>query len=277
MNIADTVGEKIYRLRKQKGLTQEQLAKEAGVSYQAVSKWENGAAAPDISLLPVLASIFETDIDSLLGYAAEKKTSAYYEERYRKSGYYWGVKPSFMCFDILKLLPPDKPLRLLDAGCGEGKDAVFFAKNGYCVSAFDITESGVEKAKRLAGRYGADVDFFRADICDYVPDKEFDVIFCSGVLNYIPADARSRVVENWKKHTSAGGLNAVNVFVKKPFIPDAPDKERISSRWRSGELFGLYGDWRFERCEEVIFDCGSGGVPHKHCMDTLIAVKTDRI
>lgn len=273
----NTISKNIYTLRKMNGFTQEGLAGRLGVTYQAVSKWENGVTSPDISLLPELAAVLGTDIDSLLGYAAEKKTSEYYEERYRKSEYYWGVKPSFMCFDILKLLSPDRPLRLLDAGCGEGKDAVFFAKNGYCVSAFDITESGVEKAKRLAERHGADVDFFRADICDYVPDKKFDIIFCSGVLDYIPTERRGDVIENWKEHTQTGGVNAVNVFVKKPFIPIAPDKENSERHWKSGELFGLYHDWKFERCEEVIFDCGSGGTPHKHCMNTLVAVKTNKI
>lgn len=271
----DTIGRNIHTLRKQNGFTQEGLAGRLGVTYQAVSKWENGTTAPDISLLPELAAVLGTSIDALLGYAAEKKTSAWYEERYKDTEYYWGVKPSFMCLEVLRILPPDRPLRVLDVGCGEGKDAVFFAKNGYKVSAFDITQSGIDKAKRLAERHGVGIDFFRADILDYRLDKAFDVIFCSGVLHYIPEKLRGEVLENWKRHTSSGGVNALNVFVEKPFIPRAPDHEpELRQCWRSGELFGLYHDWKFERCEEVIFDCSSGGVPHKHCMDTLIAVNS---
>lgn len=273
MNL-DTIGENVRAFRKQNGFTQEELAGRLGVSYQAVSKWENGATAPDISLLPELAAVLGTSIDALLGYAAEKKTSAWYEERYKDTEYYWGVKPSFMCLEVLRILPPDRPLKVLDAGCGEGKDAVFFAKNGYKVSAFDITQSGIDKAKSLAKRHGVCIDFFRADILDYRLEKEFDVIFCSGVLHYLPRELRGEVLGNWKRHTSEGGVNALNVFVEKPFIPDPPDHENTAHNWHSGELFGLYHDWRFERCEEVIFDCNSSGVPHKHCMDTLIAVNT---
>lgn len=270
----NTLGKKIYALRKEFGFTQEELAGKLGVTYQAVSKWENGTTAPDISLLPELAAVFKTSIDALLGYAAEKKTSVYYEERYKDAEYYWGVKPSFMCLEVLRILPPDRPLRVLDAGCGEGKDAVFFAKNGYKVSAFDITGSGIEKAKQLAGRHGVDIDFFRADILDYRLEREFDVIFCSGVLHYLPEKTRGEVLDDWKRHTAAGGVNALNVFVQKPFIQNPPDEEPGHfPSWRSGELFGHYHDWRFERCEEIIFDCSSGGTPHKHCMDTLIAVK----
>ncbi len=80
-------------------------------------------------------------------------------------------------------------------------------------------------------------------------------------------------MDNYKLHTSEGGINAMNVFVRKPFIEAAPEKESSSNSWISGELFGLYHDWRFEICGETVFDCMSGGVPHKHCMDTIIAVK----
>lgn len=270
----NAIGKNIHTLRKQNGFTQEELAGKLGVTYQAVSKWENDTTAPDISLLPELAAVFGTSIDALLGYAADKKTSVYYEERYKDTEYYWGVKPSFMCLEVLRILPPDRPLRILDAGCGEGKDAVFFAKNGYKVSAFDITGSGIEKAKQLAERHNVNVDFFRADIFDYRLETEFDVIFCSGVLHYLSEELRGEVLNDWKRHTSDGGVNALNVFVEKPFIQNPPDNEPgHCSSWHSGELFWHYRDWRFERCEEVIFDCNSSGVPHKHCMDTLIAVK----
>ena len=50
--------EKLQELRKQKGLTQEELAFTMGVSSQAVSKWESGQSCPDIALLPALADLF---------------------------------------------------------------------------------------------------------------------------------------------------------------------------------------------------------------------------
>ena len=53
------------------GLTQEELADLVNVSFQAVSKWENGNSLPDISTLPLLANILNCSIDSLLGYAAQ--------------------------------------------------------------------------------------------------------------------------------------------------------------------------------------------------------------
>ncbi|MDE5859624.1 MAG: helix-turn-helix domain-containing protein, partial [Oscillospiraceae bacterium] len=90
----NTIGKNICNLRKQNGLTQEELAGRLNVSFQAVSKWENGVSLPDVSTLPLLAKSLGCSIDSLLGYAVEQKIINDYESRYDTDEYYWGVKPS---------------------------------------------------------------------------------------------------------------------------------------------------------------------------------------
>lgn len=60
------LGKNIAELRKKNNLTQEELANILGVSPQAVSKWENDAACPDIALLPKIAEIFGVTIDELM-------------------------------------------------------------------------------------------------------------------------------------------------------------------------------------------------------------------
>ena len=62
----NTIGSRIAKLRKGKGLTQEELAAKLGVSAQAVSKWENDISSPDISLLPQLVRILGVTADELL-------------------------------------------------------------------------------------------------------------------------------------------------------------------------------------------------------------------
>lgn len=68
----ETLGQRIAKYRKEKGLTQDELASKLNISPQAVSKWENDITSPDISTLPVLADIFDISIDELLGRAKEK-------------------------------------------------------------------------------------------------------------------------------------------------------------------------------------------------------------
>lgn len=266
-------GEVISKRRRKLGLTQNQLANSLSISFQAVSKWENNIAYPDIEMLPKLAAALNTTVDALLGYSS---VVTEYDKRYDTEEYYWGLMPNDICYDIMKILPPVKPYRVLDIGCGEGKDAVFFAKCGYAVTAFDISEQGIEKAKSLAGHNQVEVQFFKADIFDYRPDAEYDIIFSSGVLHFLPQAGRKEFCDSLKAHTTIGGINALNVFVQKPFISRALDSTKEEDErelWYSGELFGYYHDWLFHTCREDVFDCNSGGTPHKHCMDTLIAQK----
>ena len=67
------LGKKIKQLRFKASLTQEQLAESVGVSAQAVSKWENSVAMPDIALLPKLAEIFGVSIDDLFDLTVEQR------------------------------------------------------------------------------------------------------------------------------------------------------------------------------------------------------------
>lgn len=61
------IGENLKRLRLKKELTQEQIAEILGVSPQAISRWENNTAYPDITLLPSIAIFYNTSIDELIG------------------------------------------------------------------------------------------------------------------------------------------------------------------------------------------------------------------
>lgn len=61
------IGTNLRRLRRERELTQEEVAVHLGVSFQAVSKWERGEGLPDITILPALARYFEVSLDDLFG------------------------------------------------------------------------------------------------------------------------------------------------------------------------------------------------------------------
>lgn len=68
----ESIGNRVAKYRKEKGMTQEGLAEKLGVSSQAVSKWENDASCPDISLLPQLSKELGITTDELLTGKSEK-------------------------------------------------------------------------------------------------------------------------------------------------------------------------------------------------------------
>lgn len=73
------IGTKIHALRKNKNLTQAQLAESLSVSAQSVSKWENNLSVPDITLLPIIARFFGITMDELFGYRLDALN---YKERF---------------------------------------------------------------------------------------------------------------------------------------------------------------------------------------------------
>ena len=80
------LGEKIKSLRKQKNISQEVFANYLGVSFQAVSKWENGYTLPDVTMIPAIASFFGVSTDELFNfnlYEIEKQVENICDEAYK--------------------------------------------------------------------------------------------------------------------------------------------------------------------------------------------------
>ena len=68
-----TLGMMISSLRKEKGMTQLQLAEKMGVTDKAVSKWERDLSMPDLNSIPKLAEIFEISVDDLMQMKTDSK------------------------------------------------------------------------------------------------------------------------------------------------------------------------------------------------------------
>ena len=77
------IGETIKRLRRERDLTQEEVAAHLGISFQSISKWERGDGYPDITMLPALANYFKISLDELLG-MNELRKREHYDEINRK-------------------------------------------------------------------------------------------------------------------------------------------------------------------------------------------------
>jgi tellurite methyltransferase len=196
-----------------------------------------------------------------------------YDQKYAAPEFYWGKTPSAMCdrvIEIMKPRPGRRP-RLLDLGCGEGRNAVYFAGHGFEVVGLDLSPPGLEKTRKYAEAMAVHIETIHADIVHYELRETYDVLFSTGTLHYLPPEVRRRRFQNYKDYTSLDGINAFSVFVEKPFIPKAPDAEETAHAFRSGELMGYYWDWQVLFGTEEIFDCRSGGVPHRHAVNRIIA------
>lgn len=71
----------INKLRKEHSMTQEQLAEALGVTFASVSKWERGAATPELNLIAEMADLFGVSFDALVGFEVQNSSVAALEER----------------------------------------------------------------------------------------------------------------------------------------------------------------------------------------------------
>lgn len=197
-----------------------------------------------------------------------------YEKCYDSDEYYWGLEPAPFLDELLSAAGKDaSQLRVLDIGCGEGKDAVYMARKGCKVTAFDLTVSGIRKTKRLAADSNTEIDAFVADINDFSIDGQFDIIYSTGTIQYLFDENIDGFFEKINTLTKTGGLVYFNVFVDKPFLELPPDWDREEKMWKTGQLFGYFSDWKIHSIKEVIFEDSSAGIKHYHCMDTVMAEK----
>lgn len=195
-----------------------------------------------------------------------------YEKCYDQEEYYWGLEPAPFLKDLIAVTgKKPKELKVLDIGCGEGKDAVYMAEQGCETVAFDITESGIRKTKLLAEKRGVKIRAFVADINDFVLEDKFDIIYSTGTIQYLFENQITPFFEKIKNMIRPGGYVYFNVFVEKPFLELPPDWDKEEKMWKTGQLFSYLSDWEICKIDEVIFEDFSAGIKHYHCMDTVIA------
>lgn len=196
-----------------------------------------------------------------------------YEKLYEDEAYYWGTQPAEFLDKLIELKGPRPGMKIFDIGCGEGKDAVYMAKKGYTVTAFDLAESGIRKTQKLAAERKAKISAYVDDINTFETDEHFDIIYSTGTLQYLKEENIEGFFKKIHYLTNPRGLNYFSVFVEKPYLQLPPDMDREEKLWKGAQLFSWYADWKIHYIDEVIFECSSGGTPHTHCMDIILAEK----
>ncbi len=184
----------------------------------------------------------------------------------RPKEYIWGKEPSSFAREVSDLLPPGA--RVLDLGCGEGRDSVFFASRGFEVTGVDASQAGLRKAERLAGERGIQVRWLQGDMAHLPLDGPFDLVYSCGAIHYVPRRERSRLFPRLKALTLPGGINAHIVFTDRSVYVE---KGEVIDYFVPGELARVYANWLILRLEEEMIPCAQDGTLHRHSVEVLIA------
>lgn len=195
---------RIAELRRQKGISQQQLAQRLGVAFQTVSKWETGATMPDIGMLPELAMFFQVSVDQLMGLQplpgeeylpVESGTRGYWEER---ADYLTRTRKTIANQDYFRFLVErvwgiQGPVKVLDCGCGLGFLSSLLMPllpEGSTYHGIDLSGNLIAQGQKLSERADWCVfpgqitleqgDFLESDIRDV-----YDLVICQAVLRHI--------------------------------------------------------------------------------------------
>jgi hypothetical protein len=135
----------------------------------------------------------------------------FWNARYQAEAYAYGVCPSVFFSEEIRKWNPGKALFPAE---GEGRNAVFAATLGWEVSAFDLSESGRDKALQLAAQKGVRIDYSVASLEEFDTTKEsFDALVL--VYAHFPASSRKAFHEKLVGYLKPGGLLLVEGFSKK--------------------------------------------------------------
>ena len=104
------------------------------------------------------------------------------------------------------------PGRVLDLGTGPGTQAIAMAKRGFDVTATDVSETAVEKARLRAKSEGVEVEFLQDDILESRLEKTFDLILDRGCFHVLEPTDRGRYIETVHRLLAEGGLLFLKCF-----------------------------------------------------------------
>ena len=136
-----------------------------------------------------------------------------YDDGYRNCPCFWGREPGSLILKLQTYIPEFQNLRILDAGCGEGKNASYLAKHGAVVRAMDASEIAISNARDSWGEMGQ-VTWEVEDVRQVsLPSVSFDVVIAYGLLHCLrSSEEMIEVVNKLKNATKPGGYNVICAF-----------------------------------------------------------------
>lgn len=188
---------------------------------------------------------------------ASEQDKLFWDKRYKTEEYIFGKEPVAFLKEHINLLPKGKAL---DIATGEGRNAVFLAKNGFEVECCDISEIAIEKAKYLAKQNNVQINAFVADLEEYkLPKNSYEVITC---FYYLQRDLVPQIKDALKK----GGMIVYETFTIENLERGFDGPKNREYLLKPNELLEFFRKFKIIYYREFVLD-------NKKAIASLIAEK----
>ena len=168
-----------------------------------------------------------------------------WNQRFDSEESYLGNRPSpFLAQEIERIKRLAPGTTALDIACGEGRNSIYLALQGFKVTALDISDVGLDKGKKRAEENGVFVDFRQADLDGYIITEKFDLIINFNFL-------LRPLISDEVKALTPGGLLVFDTILESPQLMAAHNPAYLL---RHGELRQIFEGFEGEilHAEEIL-------------------------
>lgn len=173
-----------------------------------------------------------------------------WNRRFESEDSFLGLRPSpFLAREIerIKLLAPGQTA--LDIACGEGRNSLFLAQNGFRVTGLDISDVGLSKGMARAGAAGVDIDFRQVNLVGYNISEKYDLVLNFNFLlrGLIPSEVQA---------LAPGGLLLFDTILESPQLLASHNPDYFLKKGELSRIFEAY-------CGEILFseESNEGDMP----------------
>ena len=201
-----------------------------------------------------------------------------YDDGYRNCLCFWGDEPGSLVRGLCDDVKSVRGLAVLDAGCGEGKNAAFLAAGGAVIDAFDVSDLAIQNGQRHFGdRVG--IRWKVGDIRHVdLPNNHYDIVIAYGLLHCLPSPVEVReVVARLQRATRVSGYNIVCVFNDRRQELDA-HPGFSPSLLPHADYIDAYASWKLLKASDLDLTerHPHNNLEHTHSMTRILARKASK-
>ena len=137
--------------------------------------------------------------------------------------------------------------KAMDLGCGQGRNALFLAQQGFDVTAVDQNELALEILQSIVEQEDLEMTVGLYDINSAALTQTYDLIVSTVVLMFLQADRIPAIIQNMQDQTNPGGYNLIVCAMD---TEDYPCQVPFSFTFKEGELADYYKDWELIKYNE---------------------------
>jgi tellurite methyltransferase len=205
-----------------------------------------------------------------------------FDAEYRRSeGLLYGDTPVPDLVDLVNTTRLTPPGRVLDLGCGEGRNALFLARRGFEVEAVDAAPTAVKRLVQLAQGSRLTVSARVADVREIdLPEASYVLIVANTILDHLDPRDSDRLIARIQRTVRPGGYVFASVFTTNDpghtgIGPKSATAKHVKRYFAPGELRVLFGRFSILRYREEELLDRQHDAPHWHAIARLWAQRPE--